>query len=155
MSWQGSDLTARADAPLEKTGNITAEPMSVKGTKQPVVTSPKPCIYLEPRQRLESAKVRKPTKRRSAPVGHLAEKSKALRKCTMSKLVHISAQGNRLAWWDELDQLDGNASDPKSIQVYEAESEMRPTGLLDAHGQPLFRITKRTPIGFRWSEADD
>ncbi|HZV20028.1 MAG TPA: hypothetical protein VE986_00625, partial [Hyphomicrobiales bacterium] len=61
------------------------------------------------------------------------------------------AKGRQTAWWDELNQLDRGYNEVKFVQVYEPASDMYPTGLLDAHGNELFRIEKKAPIGFKWS----
>jgi hypothetical protein len=67
----------------------------------------------------------------------------------MSKVFYRSAK--HCAWWDELQHQECQVSDPKSIQVYEADADVQPTGLLDVQGQPLMRVTKKSPIGFKWS----
>lgn len=44
-------------------------------------------------------------------------------------------------WWMD----EGN---PRSLMVHEDEREPQPTGLLDQHGNELYRVEDRHPIGF-------
>lgn len=37
---------------------------------------------------------------------------------------------------------------PEHLTIYEAEDAPRDTGLLDANGTPLYRMSDRQPIGF-------
>jgi len=53
------------------------------------------------------------------------------------------------AWWDDLYHLDPRSSGIDRVQVFETSYDPQPTGLLDAHGNELFRLTKKRPIGFR------
>jgi hypothetical protein len=61
-----------------------------------------------------------------------------------SRYVAIAAVKPR-SWLDG----EGYEGSPVSIDVYAADPEPKPTGLLDARGIPLFRISTREPIGFR------
>jgi len=53
------------------------------------------------------------------------------------------------AWWDDLYHLDPRSSGIDRVQVFETSYDPQPTGLLDAHGNELFRLTEKRPIGFR------
>lgn len=45
---------------------------------------------------------------------------------------------------------------PRDIDVLETEHEdLRPTGLLDQHGNALFRVQRRAPIGFTHFGGDE
>jgi hypothetical protein len=48
---------------------------------------------------------------------------------------------------DDLDG-DGGMTGGTHIVIHEGEGEPQLTGLLDAWGNPLYRIVKRNPIGF-------
>lgn len=39
--------------------------------------------------------------------------------------------------------------DAHGVTVFEADDGPQETGLLDAHGNPLYRLVERRPIGFR------
>lgn len=73
----------------------------------------------------------------------------------MSKVIYGPVNTSRRAWWDELHHLESGGYDSKSIQVYEADADVQVTGLLDAHGQPLVRMVRKVPIGFKWSSEDE
>ena len=53
------------------------------------------------------------------------------------------------AWWDDLYHLDPRSFGLDRVQVLETSDEPQPTGLLDVHGNELFRVTEKRPIGFR------
>ena len=67
----------------------------------------------------------------------------------MSKVKYIAASPSHRAWWDDLYQLDRTPAGFDRVQVLEATDFPSPTGLLDAHGNELFRIAEKHPIGFR------
>ena len=48
------------------------------------------------------------------------------------------------AYWDDEDWYP----DAPAVTVYE-DDEPQYTGLLDAHGEDLYRVKERAPIGFR------
>jgi hypothetical protein len=66
----------------------------------------------------------------------------------VSEVSYISASAAQHAWWDDLYQLDRTPIGFDRIQVYETGTESRPTGLLDAQGNHLYRVIKKRPIGF-------
>ena len=49
------------------------------------------------------------------------------------------------AWQNECGE---GWQDRPSITIYEPDDEAQDTGLLDACGNPLFRVVDRAPIGF-------
>jgi hypothetical protein len=51
-------------------------------------------------------------------------------------------------WWDELPTSDDSEASGDSFTVHEAPDTPQPTGLLDAQGNPLFRVPEKHPIGF-------
>mgnify|MGYP000930187892 FL=1 len=51
--------------------------------------------------------------------------------------------------WDS----DGPMAERPTMTVHEAVPAPQPTGLLDAHGAPLYRIEERNPIGFCLSKG--
>lgn len=51
------------------------------------------------------------------------------------------------AYWVVLDD-DFDETERQTISVYETDNEPIDTGLLDANGDRLFRVTEREPIGF-------
>jgi hypothetical protein len=52
-------------------------------------------------------------------------------------------------WWDAGAALfDDAPADSRRVEVYEDERKPEPTGLLDAHGLPLYRVCSKEPIGF-------
>ena len=67
----------------------------------------------------------------------------------MSKVKYISGSFTRRAWWDDLYHLDPRSAGAGGVQVFEAANDPQPTGLLDAHGNHLFRVIEKQPIGFR------
>jgi len=67
----------------------------------------------------------------------------------VSEVTYISASTAPRAWWDDLYQLDRTTIGFDRMQVYETGTESRPTGLLDAQGNHLYRVIKKRPIGFR------
>ena len=72
----------------------------------------------------------------------------------MSKVSYITASTHQRAWWDDLYQLDRTPIGFDRIQVHEAGGECRRTGLLDAQGNELYRVTKKRPIGFTVPKED-
>ena len=52
------------------------------------------------------------------------------------------------AWWDDLYHLDPRSFGIDRVQVLETSDDPQPTGLLDAHGNELFRVIEKRPIGF-------
>ena len=52
------------------------------------------------------------------------------------------------AWWDDLYHLDPRSFGIDRVQVLETSDDPQPTGLLDVHGNELFRLTEKRPIGF-------
>ena len=66
----------------------------------------------------------------------------------MSKVKYIAASTTQRAWWDDLYQLDRAQTGFDRVQVLEASDYPRPTGLLDAQGNELFRVIEKHPIGF-------
>ncbi len=67
----------------------------------------------------------------------------------MSSLKYVTLSPAHHAWWDDLQHFNSLSSGIDRVQVFETSDEPRPTGLLDLHGNELFRVTKRRPIGFR------
>jgi hypothetical protein len=66
----------------------------------------------------------------------------------VSKVSYITASTRQRAWWDDLYQLDRTPIGFDRILVHETGTESRRTGLLDAQGNELYRVTKKRPIGF-------
>ncbi len=66
----------------------------------------------------------------------------------MTKVRYVASARPHRAWWDDLYQLDRNPTGLDRLQVIELDTEPRPTGLLDPHGNPLFRVEEKQPIGF-------
>ena len=50
------------------------------------------------------------------------------------------------AYWDGEDWTE---SAPQSVVVHEPDNPPRFTGLIDHHGNELFAVTQREPIGFQ------
>jgi hypothetical protein len=67
----------------------------------------------------------------------------------VNKVKYIAAPAPQRAWWDDLYQLDRMPTGFDRVQVLEAGDDPRPTGLLDAQGNQLFRVIEKQPIGFR------
>lgn len=61
---------------------------------------------------------------------------------------YVRVPAAQRAWWDDLYQLDRSTAGADRVQVFEATDDPRPTGLLDAQGNELFRVTEKRPIGF-------
>lgn len=57
---------------------------------------------------------------------------------------YISSRG-AASIFDEFDYYD----DRSSIEVFESDKRPIDTGLLDVHGDQIFRVIVREPIGFR------
>jgi hypothetical protein len=66
----------------------------------------------------------------------------------VSEVSYIAASTAQRAWWDDLYQLDRRPVGFDRIQVHETGTEPRPTGLLDAQGNELYRVIKKRPMGF-------
>lgn len=66
----------------------------------------------------------------------------------MRKVRYVTGSKSPRAWWDDLYQLDRTPVGCDRVQVLEAGSDPCPTGLLDAQGNELFRMTEKQPIGF-------
>ncbi len=67
----------------------------------------------------------------------------------MSKVKYITASAPQRAWWDDLYQLDRMPAGFDRVTVFETGDDPRPTGLLDAQGNQLYRMVEKQPIGFR------
>ncbi len=67
----------------------------------------------------------------------------------MSKVKYVTAPKAPRAWWDDFYQLDRTPVGFDRVQVLESGTDPCPTGLLDAHGNELFRVIEKQPIGFR------
>ena len=67
----------------------------------------------------------------------------------MGKVKYVRLSAAQRAWWDDLYHLDPRSSSVDRVTVHETSDEPQPTGLLDAHGNELFRMTEKQPIGFR------
>jgi hypothetical protein len=67
----------------------------------------------------------------------------------VSKVRYIAASQAQRAWWDDLYQLDRRPAGFDRVHVLETDAEPQATGLLDAQGNPLYRIIEKQPIGFR------
>ena len=66
----------------------------------------------------------------------------------MSNIKYVTLSPAQRAWWDDLYHLDPRSSGIDRVQVLETSDDPQPTGLLDVHGNELFRLTERRPIGF-------
>ena len=51
-------------------------------------------------------------------------------------------------WWDDLQFEEDGGSTAERLTIHEPENGPQATGLLDARGNPLYRIAERAPIGF-------
>ncbi len=67
----------------------------------------------------------------------------------VSKIKYVAASEAQRAWWDDLYQLDRRPAGFDRVVVLEAGADPQPTGLLDAQGNPLYRLVEKEPIGFR------
>ena len=47
------------------------------------------------------------------------------------------------------DDLECEVAEPGPLVVFEPDGDPQPTGLLDAHGNELYRVSDRRPIGYR------
>ena len=72
----------------------------------------------------------------------------------MSNVKYVTLSPAQRAWWDDLYHLDPRATGIDRVQVLETSDDPQPTGLLDVHGNELFRITEKRPIGF-WDLKGD
>jgi hypothetical protein len=72
----------------------------------------------------------------------------------VSKIKYVAASQAQRAWWDDLYHLDRRPAGYDSVVVIEAGADPQPTGLLDAQGNPLFRLVEKAPMGFRASNED-
>jgi len=60
----------------------------------------------------------------------------------VSKTRYVAAP-NRSDWWDE-----HRGTDALARTIHESENIPVKTGILDAHGTPIYRCIEREPIGF-------
>ena len=67
----------------------------------------------------------------------------------MGKVKYVKLSLAQRAWWDDLYHLDPRSSSVNRVTVLETPDDPQPTGLLDAHGNELFRMTEKRPKGFR------
>ena len=67
----------------------------------------------------------------------------------MGKVKYVRLSLAQRAWWDDLYHLDPRSSSVDRVTVLETPDDPQPTGLLDAQGNELFRMTEKRPIGFR------
>jgi len=62
---------------------------------------------------------------------------------------YVTRSPAQRAWWDDLYHLDPRSTGIDPVEVLEMSYDPQPTGLLDVHGNELFRMTEKRPIGFR------
>jgi hypothetical protein len=62
---------------------------------------------------------------------------------------YVTLSPAQRAWWDDLYHLDPRSTGIDRVEVLETSYDPQPTGLLDVHGNELFRVTEKRPIGFR------
>ncbi len=67
----------------------------------------------------------------------------------MGDVKYVRLSPGQRAWWDDLYHLDLRSNGMDRVQVLETSDDPQPTGLLDAQGNELFRMTEKRPIGFR------
>ncbi len=67
----------------------------------------------------------------------------------MGNLKYVTRSPAQRAWWDDLYHLDPHSTGIDRVQVLETSYDPQPTGLLAEHGNELFRVTEKRPIGFR------
>ena len=67
----------------------------------------------------------------------------------MANVKYITRSPAQRAWWDDRYHLDPLSTGIDRVQVLETPYDPQPTGLLDVHGNELFRVTEKRPIGFR------
>ena len=67
----------------------------------------------------------------------------------MGNVKYLTLSPAQRAWWDDLYRLDPRSTGIDQVQVLETSYDPQPTGLLDVHGNELFRVTEKRPIGFR------
>ena len=67
----------------------------------------------------------------------------------MGNVKYVTLSRAQRAWWDDLHHLDPRSTGIDRVQVLETSYDPQPTGLLDGHGNELFRVTEKRPIGFR------
>ncbi len=67
----------------------------------------------------------------------------------MSNAKYVTRSPAQRAWWDDLYHLDPRSLGLDRVQILETLHDPQPTGLLDMHGNELFRVTEKHPIGFR------
>ena len=67
----------------------------------------------------------------------------------MNNVKYVTVSPAQRAWWDDLYHLDPRSFGIDRVQVLETSDDPQPTGLLDVHGNELFRVTEKRPIGFR------
>jgi hypothetical protein len=66
----------------------------------------------------------------------------------VSNVKYVTLSPAQRAWWDDLYHLDLRSTGIDRVQVLETSDDPQPTGLLDVHGNELFRLTEKRPIGF-------
>jgi hypothetical protein len=66
----------------------------------------------------------------------------------VSTVKYVTLSPAQRAWWDDLYHLDPRPTGVDRVQVLEMSDDPQPTGLLDVHGNDLFRMTEKRPIGF-------
>ncbi len=67
----------------------------------------------------------------------------------MGDVKYVRLSPAQRAWWDDLYHLDLRSNGMDRVQVLETSDDPQPTGLLDAQGNELYRMTEKRPIGFR------
>jgi len=67
----------------------------------------------------------------------------------VGKVKYVRLSSAQRAWWDDLYHLDPRSPSVDRVTVLETPDDPQPTGLLDAQGNELFRMTEKHPIGFR------
>ena len=67
----------------------------------------------------------------------------------MGDVKYVTRSPAQRAWWDHLYHLDPRSTGIDPVEVLEMSYDPQPTGLLDVHGNELFRMTEKRPIGFR------
>jgi hypothetical protein len=62
---------------------------------------------------------------------------------------YVTLSPTQRAWWDHLYHLDPRSTGIDRVEVLGTSYDLQPTGLLDVHGNELFRVIEKRPIGFR------
>lgn len=82
----------------------------------------------------------------------MTARSVELLKCwseLVANVKYVKRSPAQRAWWDELYHLDPCSPGIDRVQVLETSCDPEPTGLFDEHGNELFRVIEKRPIGFR------